>query len=1391
MDKYRSYFDIDPDYFPAVNADVIKKNPDLWKKFYPHETFIKLIKDVVNVLTRKQPLNIWVEGAYGTGKSHAVLTLKRLLDANEADTRSYFEEFNIDTDLCNKFVGAKNSGKIVTVHRYGSSSIHNDNDLIIAIQESVEAALAEAGIENVASDALKKAIIRYLSNEENKKMFEVFVKGSYAELFGGDSVDDIIRNLESYKDQPLQALMEKIFKLANEKQIKAFTLDDKGLIAWIKEVIERNNLAALVFIWDEFTEYIINNMNNLTGFQSLIELSETTPFCFVAVTHKSHELFADTDKRKNKILGRFVRPTCNIELPENMAFKLIGAALKKKDDENILNEWKEIINDLSYRTVDSRKQVQEVAKISDDELADILPIHPYAASLLKHISTSFESNQRSMFDFIKNDRGDDIKGFQWFIDNVGPENDNPLLTIDMLWGFFYDIGKESLSHSVRMILDYYPRLTASKQLNSNEQRILKTILLFQAISMETNNSVSLFYANEKNLNNAFEGSDLENGEAGRCAEKLCRDNIIYKKKLKGDNFVYAILTGEIDSNKVDENKKQFESKTTSSLVSDGELDECLELTPALKLRYEIDFAGSTDLDVKGKKAISNAMNNTGKLYAVMTFAKNNGEAAVINKKIHELLAECATTKVIFIDSSKTVLGDEQFKEWVEHKATSLYYIGKDKDQGAQYENYAKDVLRVWKNRIRNGQFVVYTTALPNGDIKANMNALIDSLFDEDVKQFQLCLEKYNVHDNLWNASQLKIGVECGVNQKTSSTYSNKMKLENALDGAWGVSEYWKKNPSLQISRIKNDLENLIQKQMNAEGRIAISQIYNTLKGVPYGFMPCNLTAFIMGFLLKEYVSEIYSWSDGMSRDELNLAKFKDMVDEVIKQDITPNSRYRDKYIVMMTPEEKCFVEATATAFKIPKESCTSLEQTRERIRAKMKEFGFPIWTLINILDKKELQSDYDSVREVIDLYCGIANNSANSGKTESEIAMSIGQICLGDSKIVEDLTMLLNRNNCTEGMTNYLSDYREGMLVHLAEEIGDNGQFINAVRSKFDADAASWVWKQDVVNTVIDNVICEYQIVTETGNLFSKCKSYDEALRMWSEKCNNLKLSYEVIKNEVGSVNVLLAKLYQLRSTGKIQDSQKEEFLSNIKDYGNNFKDLYAGQFLIFVKVENFYLQDLNDSDKEQIFRKIPTGVFALDRSSYNLKLEQIVDDYKKQMGSLKLKTLWKEKTGTDSPYDWSDKYRMPIWIMLPEKDHADCRKSFGTILNKNADSEAIKSAQIFLENATFWDDLNDPSKRDAAFRKYIIEDNYVMLKDIDMVKNYLSEHLTDRPYNWSTSTSLRIRLNELAQNRYDKGGYNEAFDKIDQMSPERAKEYLKSLIKNNMKVGIEIIKDK
>ncbi len=1393
MNKYRHYFNIDPDFFPAVNADVIKKNPDLWKKFYPHSSFVKLLKQTVDVLTRKQKLNIWVEGAYGTGKSHAVLTLKRLLDANEQDTRDYFNQFKLDADLCNKFVGAKNKGKIITVHRYGSSSIHGDNDLILAIQESIENALHDAGIKNAGSDALKTAIIKYLSNDENKQMFNVLLKGSYAELFGGDTVDDIIANLQTYKDQPLQTLMGKISKVANEKQIKVFSLDDKGLVEWIREVIHMNNLSELVFIWDEFTEYFKNNIHHLTGFQTLLELSETEPFCFIAVTHQSESLFADTDSDKSKILGRFMRPTCIIELPENMAFKLMGEALQKVDDSVVRKDWDDIQLDLCDRTNESRKIVQKMAGINENELAAILPIHPYAASLLKHIATSFESNQRSMFDFIKNDRGDDIKAFQWFIDNVGPEDDNPLLTIDMLWGFFYDMGKENLAHNIRIILDFFPRIEKTKQINSEEKRVLKTVLMLQAISMELNDSVELFYANEKNLANAFEGSDLENNRSVQCAEKLVRDGILYKKRLQENKYVYSVLTGEMDSNKIDGNKKQFESISTSSLITEGSLGECIQLPAPLKLRYEIDFASATDFEQKAKKAIAKASDNQHKIFALMTFAKNNNEASVINKKILDILKNTPDTTAIFIDTSKTVLGEEQFKEWVEHKATSTYFAGKDNGQCQQYAQYANRVLSKWKNRISDGQFIVYSTETPNGESIANADMLIEALMDHDRKLFRLGLEHNKVHDPMWTATLLKLGAECGITQKTKSTFTNQKKLENAFDGAWEVEKYWEKSPSLPISRIKLSLNDLIEQTMEKEGRISIEEIYQHLKDAPFGFMPCNYSAFAMGFLMKEYVLDgKYTWSDGVSSDELNIDKFKEMVDEVIKLDSTPNPRYRDKYIVTMTPEEKSFIETTVTAFGVQKSLCSSVEQARERIRARMKEFGFPIWSLNYILENEELTSDIDALKEVINLYCGIANNNTvESGKTDSDLAIEIGKIAMNESNLVDDLKSLLCREKCTEGMKAYLAQFNQGQLIELADEVQDGGMYINALHTKFDAAEAGWVWKQDTVDQKINEVICEYQIIVETSKIFKSCKTYDEALRSWSEKCNNMRLSYPAIRNEVGDFDVLLAKLYMLRKEGKIQDSLKYEFLANIKDYGSNFKNLYSNQMEMFIKVASFYLDDLGDEDRDNIFKKIPMGCFTTDTANYLQNIEQIVTEYKKQLGSQKLKSLWKDKTSTESPLKWSEKYQMPILIMIPEDEWTECRKVFETIALKNPDSIAIETAQIYLANFKYWDDLNDESKRDVAFKKHIIGERATMLKDISEVKTYLTSHITDSPYNWYSLMSVNTHLDRLAQSKYNSGGYNEAFTKIDNMPADKVKQYLKELIKNNMTVGIEIIKDK
>lgn len=1390
--KYKDYFDIDPDYFPAVNPDVIKSNPELWKKFYPHETFIKLIKDIVSVLNRQQKQNIWVEGAYGTGKSHAVLTLKHLLDSTEQETKEYFETFNLDQDLLKKFLYVKSEGKIITVHRYASSSIKGDNDLFIAIQESIEQALRDAGIDNAAHGAMKDAVVKYLSDEYNKQYFNGLVTGPYASLFGGSDADKIIKDLQEYTEDALRELMRKIFKVA-KRQIRAFTLDDKGLCEWIRETIRQNKLNAIVFIWDEFTEYFQNNMTALTGFQTMLELSETEHFCFIPVTHKSEALFSAQDTMKNKILGRFVRPRCVIELPENMAFQLMGAAMQKNSDPVIYQEWtEEILPDLCDRTVNSRVIVGKQTKLNDEQMRGILPIHPYAASLLKHISTSFDSNQRSMFDFIKNDRGDDTHAFQWFIKNCGPLDDNPLLTIDMLWNFFYDMGKESLALSIRQILDNYPRLSRANLLE-DEKRVLKAVLLFQAISFEVRDSVDLFLANEKNLNSAFEGSDLE-GKASHIAEKLVRDKILYKK-IVGKNDVYSVLIGEMSEDQIEKHKKKYLTKTTSSLITDGALDEAIELPAALKLRYKLVYAGITDFEQTTKKCMNEAERDGKHLYGVVTFAKDSSERLALSQKITTKLNENPDTPVIFIDCSKTLLGEEQFAEWVEFKAKADYHSGKDKDQSTQNSNYANDVLKNWRKNIKDGEFVYYSKVRLNGETLATEDALMDELCAYNRKIFTNGLECYNVIANMWTLNAARQGAECGLKEEIAGTFRSSnpnTKLEVALNGAWKVQDYWTSSPSLNISAIKARLEELMRTKLRRDGRISIRTIFETLSEAPYGFMPCNLSAFILGFLLKEYCGGKYTWSDDTTSDELTVDKMKEMIHEILQQEKTPNPRYRDKYIVTMPQEVKAFIDITSKAFGISKSQCTSVEAARERVRAKMRELSFPIWTLDYIIEGESIDTDVEVVKRLVELYGFLANNvKEETDMSENDIAIEIGKISLKNASAISDLEKLFTAEKCQIGIKAFLDVYKDGELIKLANAVNDGNQYINVLRSKFAVDAANWVWRKGTAEAVIDSVILEYQIIEESNKCVGTSKSYKDALRAWSGKANNMRLSFSAIKNDVDDLDVLLGYIYEICTTDQLQEQHKQAFLDSMKIFGAKFVDFYNNrQNDVFKKVCDFELTGLSDADKDKVYGAMPMGCFTKDKVGYSNLVAQMVEEQKKGLNSMKLRNIWREKTNTSSPYQWSEQFSMPIFAMLAEQEVTVCRKIFATINSNKADAKDISDAITYLENAKFFDFLSDASQRDKMFVKNIIRDNAVMLSNIAEVKDYLRSHVTDVPYYWFGSPSVQSTLNKMAEAKYNKDGYEIAFQKIDQMSAEDVKKYLKDLIKNNKNVGVEIIKN-
>ena len=651
--------------------------------------------------------------------------------------------------------------------------------------------------------------------------------------------------------------------------------------------------------------------------------------------------------------------------------------MKVTDDVDKAAKWEKHRKSLEDRTMQSRSAVSKKIGLTDKDLSNVLPIHPYAALILQHISIYYTSTARSMFNFIKNDEGEDVKAFQWFIDRYDFSSQNPFVTIDMLWNFFYETGSQKLADGIREVLSCYTQ-KMDKELMEDEKRVLKVILLLQAISERMSGNRDIFLPNNKNLTLAFEGTDLE-VTAQNIAKKLLNDHVVTRTPLTGDVFSYC----------------------------------CKNMGPSVD-------PGPFIAQAKGKST--------------------------------------------------------------------------------------KDM------------------------------------------------------------------------------------------------------------------------------------------------------SFMAG----------------------------------------------------------------------------------------------------------------------------------------SNLRTTIGKLCLDNDGVVDDLKRILTKDNCKSGMLEYLKLYDGGKLPAVAEKINDGGQYINQLQYKFSSDAANWVWNTDTVNAKIDELICEYEIIEISNGVLSKNATYMEAIRAWVDKIGQIRLAYSMIKNELGDSKAFYEMLYNLYKQRNLLDSQKKPFLDLLRENIENFKYFMGSQSSLFIKACSFYLDDLSEEDVKSILDDDTYGFggsYLLERDKYTGKVQKAVDLYKNAQLYTQLKKKWNDLTDTDSPYMWSNKYHMPILAMVPDDEIATARKVFGAINSKTKDENTITTALDYLDKMTYVQKLNNKEDRDKAFRDVFLEEFSELFDDVDEVRTYLQNHISDSPYHWLGNKAVTAKIKTMANAKYNESGYGKAKKVIDEMPAEQVKEYLKKMIEDNFVVGLEIIK--
>lgn len=1367
---YDQFFDVDEKYFPCIDDSAIAGGAR-WDTTFPHTAFIKLLRNVENMLGGSTNRSVWIHGAYGTGKSQCAYALKKIMEVPEEELKNYwgtYDQLKKESDLLTKLCGHRDRG-IVTVYRYATGGITTPQKFFAAVQESVREALEKSDrVTYMGENTLKETVISWLEDPAHKRFFDdLLQKPEWMAKFSQSNSDEVLNTLRKAGD--INELMSNVFDLADKEGITAMNLDADRLKNWLKDVINRNHIK-IVFFWDEFSKFFTNNKYSLDEFQKVVALCQESPFYLVIVTHQAGSIIDSSDEAWKVVQQRFDK--VEITLPDNIAFDLIGHAFKPKSAAS--DTWNNCADTLNSRLTDSRSAVMKAANIQNPKvIKDIMPIHPMTALVLKNIASAFASNQRSMFDFIK--VKDDSQAFQWFIENYGPDDDYPLLTIDMLWDFFYEKGKDNLSPDIRMILDAYPQ---QKNLRDDQRRVLKAVLIMQAIDKRLSGEIDVLKPTEQNLSYAFEG--IASGLDTACkniAKQLCKSGVLVQTPINKNKFAYGVAVLAGDQTKINEHKNTIRnSSTTASLVSNGKLGTCLSLNPPLKLRFAEDFTSGliTPVSINDfTKTINNLKNRQENWHfnAVIAFAKDASEGAALRGKIKAAVASGEYNNILFIDTTANPLGDDDFDAYVEYSAMAMYYQGNNGQSSRDNAKKAEQVLTItWKNRIYNGTFTIWSKDYPDGEKVSGGAAVADVLQTVVLKRFRYVPDfGKGLTESQFKLSNAKSAALCGINHKTSGVVAGAEK--STLSGVWNVDNYWTKpeTSGQGISIIKNSVEELIKNLFDSDKSVSVLDVYEMLVS-QYGYAQSNLTAFLMGFLLKEYSLSQFRYIDqNGATGEMTPEKLSELIGNCIgKGTVT--------YIVKMTPDERAFYETTEKAWGISANTLSSPAQAATMVKSRTQNLGLPVWCLEKV--------DNDGIYDVVDMYITLLQEE---GEKVHQVAKEIGAETRKKPELADSLKELLTTENCRKGMLKYIDGFESGKLRELADKIGaDDDRLLTDIGRLFSVEYSS-LWNMDTGEDQIRKLIVDYTYVKATNDILNVAvHSKKDADTAWQEKLKFVMCSCETLQEEYPNLKMVLEFLKKIHSDADILPDQMKVYTEELVANVSAIEGYLSNELPVFGKIYAPYLDGLNDDDLTQLRTNELTDVFKKTRTESNAVVKKIADEFRKNQTKTQLFKLWKDKTGSKTPIAWSHTNRTPILSVVPRGEYDSAKKAFEVINRGTASEKEFKEALEFLTKATLFDSLSDKDKVDGAFCS-ILGTYKNILTDIERVRDAL-ESLPVEPYEWDTHPRIKEKIRDLAKADYEAGGSDKAVEKINSWGKDELRNRLITLVKENMTLGIEII---
>jgi hypothetical protein len=171
-------------------------------------------------------------------------------------------------------------------------------------------------------------------------------------------------------------------------------------------------------------------------------------------------------------------------------------------------------------------------------------------------------------------------------------------------------------------------------------------------------------------------------------------------------------------------------------------------------------------------------------------------------------------------------------------------------------------------------------------------------------------------------------------------------------------------------------------------------------------------------------------------------------------------------------------------------------------------------------------------------------------------------------------------------------------------------------------------------------------------------------------------------------------------------------------------------------------------------------------------------------MVSMQVAALWRERTGTESPVEWSRKHALPAECVLAVDD---AKGIVDAVANPGGVS-AFRLQSVHDELDKEWAFV-DVATAGEKFLKRVLPARYQKIGfTVDELSDWLSRKLGDAPDRWLTAGGLREAVEAFVKQGYEKHARKQAVEKVNMLPDAEAKILLLKMIDQIPDVGLSVL---